>query len=175
VSGDWPARVALTLLTLAVFGVGAYGMARGWRRRAAAQAGLLPLPEPPAEDGPALLPPVRGLFVGTTRSGDWQAGVVAGGLSSRSSAVARVTGRGLTVERQGAPTLHVPAVALRGARVDAALAGKVMGAGGLLVVTWEHAGLVLDTAFRADEHARHVDLARAVEQLCPVPPRGAHR
>jgi hypothetical protein len=155
-------RALLTLLTFAVFALGAYGMWRGWRRKAARQSGLLPLPVAP--DGPLtlLLPAAAGLYVGTTISGDWQARVVAGQLSDRSAGSLRLTAAGLLIDRVGAPAVFVPRAALRDARLDSALAGKVMGEGRLLVVTWEHRGELLDTAFRADQHTVHVPYLHAV-------------
>ena len=75
-SETW-SRAALTLLTLAVFALGAYGMRRGWRRRAQRDADLLPLPTAPAAAAPPLAGPASGLLVGTTRHGDGLARVVA--------------------------------------------------------------------------------------------------
>ena len=49
---------------------------------------------------------------------------------------------------------------MRGARVDARHAGKVAGPGGLLVITWEHGGMLLDTGFRADDRTTHAVWAR---------------
>jgi hypothetical protein len=38
----------------------------------------------------------------------------------------------------------------------------VMGADRLLVVTWEHHGELLDTAFRADQHAVHLPYLHSI-------------
>jgi hypothetical protein len=158
-------RALLTLLTLAVFALGAYGMWRGWRRKAARQFHLLPLPAVPEALGPELLDPAKGLFVGTTVSGDWQARVVAGQLSDRSAATLRLAAEGLLIERDGAPDVFIPVNAVCDARLDSALAGKVMGEGRLLVVTWAHRGELLDTAFRADAHTVHVPYLHALLDL----------
>jgi hypothetical protein len=162
VVSDVVARALLTALTLAVFALGAYGMWRGWRRKARRQQHLLPLPTAPSGRAGLLLPAATGLYVGTTISGDWQARVVAGQLSDRSAGTLRLTAAGVLVDRVGAPAVFVPAEALRDARLDAALAGKVMGEGRLLVLTWEHRGALLDTAFRADQHTVHVPYLHAV-------------
>jgi len=158
-------RFGLTGLTLAIFVLGAYAMRRGWRRKAKAQAGLLPLPTPPAGLVPLLLPAASGMYIGTTLSGDWQARVVAGQLSDRSAGSLRLSHTGLLMDRVGAPQVFVPTEALRDVRLDSALAGKVMGEGRLLVVTWEHRGQLLDTAFRADQHAVHAPYLHALRDL----------
>jgi hypothetical protein len=162
VVSDVVARTLLTALTLAVFALGAYGMWRGWHRRAKGQQHLLPLPTAPTELPGLLLPAAGGLYVGTTFSGDWQARVVAGRLSDRAAAGLRLTAAGLLIDRVGAPAVFVPVEALRDARLDAALAGKVMGEGRLLVITWEHRGALLDTAFRADQHTVHVPYLHSI-------------
>lgn len=156
------ARIGLTALTLAVFALGAYGMWRGWRRKARAQQGLLPLPEAPDGLRPLLLPATGGLYVGTTVSGDWQARVVAGQLSDRSAGSLRLTAAGVLYDRVGAPQVFIPTAALRDARLDSALAGKVVGEGRLLVITWEHRDQLLDTAFRADQLSVHVPYLHTV-------------
>jgi hypothetical protein len=49
-------------------------------------------------------------------------------------------------------SFRIPAGALRGARHDQGIAGKVVPPHGVLVVTWRHGDLLLDTGFRlADE------------------------
>jgi hypothetical protein len=166
-------RALLTLLTLAVFALGAYGMWRGWHRKASHQQHLLPLPAAPDTPGHALLPPAKGLYVGTTVSGDWQARVVAGQLSDRSAATLRLSPEGLLIERNGAPEIFIPRGTVCDARLDSALAGKVMGEGRLFVVTWQHHGELLDTAFRADQHTVHVPYLHAVLDLvrrAPIKP-----
>ncbi len=45
----------------------------------------------------------------------------------------------------------MPLAELRGARHDRGIAGKVVPPHGLLVVTWQHGDLLLDTGFRLTE------------------------
>jgi hypothetical protein len=108
------------------------------------------------------------MYVGTTLAGDWQARVVAGQLSDRSAATLELGDEGVLVHRVGASTVFIAVEALRDARLDSALAGKVMGPGGLLVLTWEHRGQVLDTAFRADQHAVHAPYVHTLQELLQV-------
>ena len=49
-----------------------------------------------------------------------------------------------------AGSFRIPAAALRGARHDQGIAGKVVPPHGVLVVTWQHGDLLLDTGFRLD-------------------------
>jgi len=161
----WPVRLALTALVLAVAVLGALGMRRGWRRRAARYDDLPPLPAAPADPGVDRLPPAAGLYVGTTVAGDWLERVVAAGLADRSAGRLRLSDAGVLIERAGANVLFLPAQAVTGARVDNALAGKVIGPGGLLVVSWSHGGRGLDTGFRADDHRLHPVWAGAVAEL----------
>ena len=44
---------------------------------------------------------------------------------------------GVRIDRQGAPDLFVPADALRSAAAAPAMAGKVVGGEGLVVLTWQ--------------------------------------
>lgn len=162
---DSLARAGLTLLILAVFGLCVLGMWRSWRRKAGRHLDLLPLPEAPSERGELRVPSTGGLYVGTTVSGDWQARVVTGHLSDRSAGTLNLSSDGLSIERDGAPEVFIPAEALRDVRLDSALAGKVMGAGRLLVVTWEHRGHLLDTGFRADQHILHASYLHALRAL----------
>ncbi|APU14500.1 MULTISPECIES: hypothetical protein [Actinoalloteichus] len=158
-------RLLLTLAFAAFFALCAYGMWRGWHRRAADQAGVLPpLPEPAAAllDSPDVLPALTGVYIGTTSAENWQARVLAGDFGHRSAGALRLIDDGVLIERDGAGTLWLPAHALRDARIDSKSAGKVVPGGGLLVLTWQHGDFDLDTAFRADDKS---DYERWVDRL----------
>jgi hypothetical protein len=143
-SPEWvlPVTVMFAVLALAYL-----GMWRGWRRRARRH------PLPPLEPVPAVadLPPAKlqagARYFGTTVSGDWLDRVVAQGLGARSSARLSLSTEGLDVIRL-AGSFRIPASALRGARHDQGIAGKVVPPHGVLVVTWQHGDLLLDTGFR---------------------------
>ncbi|SDP15573.1 PH-like domain-containing protein [Actinacidiphila guanduensis] len=129
-------------------------MRQGWQWRRTLQGGLPALPQPPEEPGAALLT-LAGRYHGSTTAGQWLDRIVAHGLGVRSRAQLTLTAQGLLVERTGAPGFFVPAAALRGARLDRAIAGKVLPEGGLLVVTWEHGGTLIDSGFRSEHAAEH--------------------
>lgn len=143
---DWllPVVVMFGLLALAYL-----GMWLGWRRRES-RHDLPPLHEAPAV---ADLPPAKlqsgARYFGTTVSGNWLERVTARGLGARSSARLSLSAEGLDVIRL-AGSFRIPVGALRGARHDQGLAGKVVPPHGLLVVSWQHGDLTLDTGFRLE-------------------------
>lgn len=156
------------LLTLAVVGFGAGAsllMLRGWRSRQRRQADLPPPATAPTTDGAVVGGPVPGLFVGTTFHGDWLDRVAVHGLSSRAPGWLTVRSDGVLLDRDGCADLWLPRAALHGARVGDALAGKVVGSGGLLLVDWELGGRAVTSAFRADDAGDHSRLAAAVTEL----------
>lgn len=152
---QWVPALLLTALVLAVAVGGWLLMLRGWRRRKARQ-GDVELPAPPTTSGAQRLPPLSGLYVGTVTAGDWLDRVAAHGLGFRAPGVLRYDDAGVTVERDGELPFLIPLEALREVRLAQALAGKVVGPGGLLVVTWDLEGRALDTGFRAQDPGAHV-------------------
>jgi len=139
------------------------GMRWGWRNRMARQSELQPLPVlPTGLSAPTL--ESTGLYVGTTFSSSWQDRVVHGGLGDRADAIARLHEEGLELDRQGTDALFVPASSWVEARLAPGLAGKVVGAGGLLVVRWRLGDALLDTAFRADDKTTYPDWVNAINE-----------
>ncbi|MGA9746501.1 MAG: hypothetical protein WBQ50_03495 [Nocardioides sp.] len=123
------------------------GMWRGWRGRANKHE-LPPLVHAPTiRDLPDAKVGAGARYVGTTVAGDWLDRVVARGLGARSLCRLNLSPEGLDVIRLGG-SFRIPSSALRGARHDQGIAGKVVPPHGLLVVTWEHGDYVLDTGFR---------------------------
>lgn len=137
------------LPVLILFGLlllGYLGMWRGWRRRAR-KHDLPPLVQiPDAEVVPLLQ--TGGRYFGTTTNGAWLDRVVARGLGTRSTCRLTLSDAGLDVVRVGGSSFRIPVAALRGARHDQGIAGKVVPPHGVLVVTWQHGDLLLDTGFR---------------------------
>ena len=143
---DAPTWVPVAIL-FGILALAYLGMWRGWRRRAHKHD------LPPLVDAPAVadLPPARlqsgARYFGTTTSGDWLDRVVARGLGARSTCRLSLSDEGLDVIRL-AGSFRIPAAALRGARHDQGIAGKVVPPHGVLVVTWRHGEHELDTGFR---------------------------
>jgi hypothetical protein len=167
---DWAARLGwvagLLLFVLLVWWL----MRRGWQRRGSLQSALPPLEQAPGRaagaDGPGEpLLTLTGRYHGSTTAGQWLDRIVAHGLGTRSLAELTLTPAGLDVVRPGAAGFFVPAGALRGARLDKGIAGKVLAEGGLLIITWEHGGTLIDSGFRSDRAAGHAEWVTALNNL----------
>lgn len=164
-------RLLLTILVVILFLLCVAGMWWGWRSRARRQAAFLPpLPEMPAwwvEDRrpEPVLPVVTGVYVGTTMAGDWQNRVAVGDIGFRAAASLELFPAGLAVDRTGASPLWIPADAIVDARTDRALAGKVMGIDGLLVVRWRLGEHQLDSGFRGDDKDSYGQWVRTLRDL----------
>ncbi|WP_030810602.1 hypothetical protein [Streptomyces sp. NRRL F-2799] len=161
---DWAARLGW-LVGLALFVALVYWLMReGWKWRGTLQSDLPELPEVPEDPGPAILT-MSGRYHGSTTAGQWLDRIVAHGLGSRSRAELTLTDAGLAVERPGATDFLIPVAALRGARLDKGIAGKVLTEGGLLVVTWAHGEKLIDSGFRSDHAAEHTTWVDALNQM----------
>ncbi|MDQ0603307.1 hypothetical protein QF037_007652 [Streptomyces canus] len=179
---DWAARVGW-LVGLALFVALIYWLMReGWKWRGTLQGDL---PELPARPSPTTTlngggkPPLLGMpsepgaarltmsgrYHGSTTAGQWLDRIVAHGLGTRSRVELTLTDAGLDVVRPGAADFFVPAAALREARLDKGIAGKVLTEGGLLVVTWEHGDRLLDSGFRSDRAAEHNEWVDAINSM----------
>jgi hypothetical protein len=160
-------RLELVLGCVLLFLLALAGMWAGWRNRADRQADLPPLPAVPAglERLADLAPPLTGLYVGSTAATRWQDRIVAHRLGERAAATARLNSAGVLIARQGSPDVFLPADSLIDARLEPALAGKVVGAGGLLVLRWRLGERLLDTGLRADDKTRYPAWLAAVGTL----------
>lgn len=154
-------RVLLTLATLLFAAAVAGLMLKGWRGRQRRQGDLPPPPAAP-QDARVLIGATPGLFIGTTSAGDWLDRIAVHRLSDRAAGWLTVTDRGVTIEREGLPDLHLPYEHLVDAEPGDALAGKVVGKDGLLLLTWHLGSRTLQSGFRAADHSQHRRLADAV-------------
>jgi hypothetical protein len=146
-------ELAVPVSILALVVVLAYlGMWRGWKRRGRKHDLPELVPAPPVAELPEAKLQGGARYFGTTVSGDWLDRVVARGLGTRSEARLVLSNEGLDVVRL-AGSFRIPASALRGARHDQGIAGKVVPPHGVLVVTWQHGDLLLDSGFRLTEAA----------------------
>ncbi|MER5889072.1 hypothetical protein ABT160_35055 [Streptomyces sp. NPDC001941] len=161
---NWAGRIGW-VVGLALFVAFVYWLMRqGWKWRGSLQSDLPALPAVPEPGAPVTLE-LSGRYHGSTTAGQWLDRIVAQGLGARSRAELTLTDEGLTVLRPGADDFFVPAAALRGARLDKGIAGKVLAEGGLLVVTWEHGGRLLDSGFRSDRAAEHAAWVEAINRM----------
>lgn len=151
---DWAARLGW-VVGLGLFVALVYWLMReGWKWRGTLQGDLPDLSTAPDDLGPVRLS-MSGRYHGSTTAGQWLDRIVAHGLGTRSRVELTLTDAGLDVVRPGATDFFVPAGALREARLDKGIAGKVLSEGGLLVVTWAHGDKLLDSGFRSDRAAEH--------------------
>ena len=138
-------------LVVVAIGVVIRRMLGGWRRRAEQQAEMIgALPAMPDLLSPAVIPPARGLYLGSTLAPSWLERVNVGDLGYRSKAVLTGYPEGILLERSGAAEIFVPQDSITFVRVENALAGKV--GPGILVIRWRlPSGTEIDTGFRGDD------------------------
>ncbi|CAL9314575.1 hypothetical protein SUDANB66_05279 [Streptomyces sp. SudanB66_2053] len=161
---DWAARIGW-VVGLALFVALVYWLMReGWKWRGTLQSDLPELPSAPDDPGPATLT-MSGRYHGSTTAGQWLDRIVAHGLGTRSRAELTLSDAGLDVVRPGADDFFVPADALREARLDKGIAGKVLTEGGLLVITWQHGDRLIDSGFRSDHAAEHTEWVDALTNM----------
>lgn len=147
---NWPERLALTVVMVAIIALACYGMWRGWRNRARRQADLVELPAVPDQPGKLLAAADGGRYIGTVRDGDWLDRIVAHGLGAPGRASVIVTTDGLLIDRDGEPAIFVPAADLHTVTTGKGLAGEVLEKDGIAVFTWTLGDARLATGFRAD-------------------------
>ncbi|MGX1882135.1 PH-like domain-containing protein [Streptomyces sp. NPDC055287] len=161
---DWAARIGWVVGLLLFIALLYWLMRQGWKWRATLQSDLAELPTAPETPGEAKLR-MSGRYHGSTTAGQWLDRIVAHGLGTRSRAGLTLTDAGLEVVRPGAADFFVPAAALREARLDKGIAGKVLAEGGLLVVTWQHGDKLIDSGFRSDHAAEHTAWVEAINAM----------
>lgn len=158
---DWAGRIGWIVGLLLFVTLLYWLMRQGWKWRGTLQSDLPALPDLPREPGEVSLT-MSGRYFGSTTAGHWLDRIVAHGLGTRSRAELSLTPAGLLVERPGAQDFFVPSAALREARLDKGIAGKVLAEGGLLVVTWALGDTLLDSGFRSARSAEHADWVTAL-------------
>ncbi|MEV7569816.1 hypothetical protein [Streptomyces tanashiensis] len=164
---DWAGRLGWVAGLLLFVAFVYWLMRQGWKWRGSLQSDLPELPTAPDTTGEAKLT-LSGRYHGSTTAGQWLDRIVAHGLGTRSRVELTLTDAGIEVVRPGANDFFVPAAALREARLDKGIAGKVLAEGGLLIVTWEHGGKQLDSGFRSDRAAEHTAWVEALNSMNAV-------
>ncbi|GIG39832.1 PH-like domain-containing protein [Cellulomonas phragmiteti] len=161
----------IVLVGLAVLGL--WGMWHGWQSRARRTSALVPtLPEVPTALGESRSDAVEGVYVSSTRAGDWLDRVVAHDLGVRSPARVRVHADGVHVARTGARDVWVPAGTLRAVGTSSGQAGKFVGRDELVVLTWvpdPTTGTALDTALQVRHDDARPALLAAARALLAAP------
>ncbi|MEU1278397.1 hypothetical protein [Streptomyces sp. NPDC005805] len=161
---DWAARIGWTVGLLIFVAFVYWLMRQGWKWRGSLQSDLPELPALPEAPGEPRLT-LSGRYHGSTTAGQWLDRIVAHGLGVRSRVELTLTDAGLAVVRPGARDFFVPADALREARLDKGIAGKVLAEGGLLIVTWQHGERLIDSGFRSDRAAEQTTWADTLNDM----------
>ncbi|WP_246259565.1 hypothetical protein [Streptomyces typhae] len=161
---DWAARLGWVVGLLLFVALVYWLMREGWKWRGTLQSDLPDLPGAPSDPGPVRLE-LTGRYHGSTTAGQWLDRIVAHGLGTRSRVELSLTDAGLDVVRPGARDFFIPRAALREARLDKGIAGKVLAEGGLLIVTWAHGDKLLDSGFRSDRAAEQADWVEALNNM----------
>lgn len=130
-----------------------HAMLRGWRRRIERQAQMVgTMPPLPDTVGPALVPAIKGLYVGSTLVPHWNDRVAAGDLGFRAKAVLTRYPEGIMLQRTGAGPIWIPDDSITAIRTEKNLAGKALTHEGILAIRWRlPSGVEIDTGFRADD------------------------
>lgn len=157
---EWPQRVALTVGVLAVIALAVLGMWRSWRRRAAVD---LPLHPVPAGFDPHL--EVVGRYLGTAPAENWMRRVVASGLGAPGNASAAISPQGVRFERIGEPSIFLDAEQITGAELGRGVAGQVAEKDGVVLWFWHAGDTALQTGFRPDAAQDVVRLVQASRAL----------
>ncbi|MFF4739287.1 hypothetical protein ACFY2W_25890 [Streptomyces sp. NPDC001262] len=163
----WAGRIGWVVGLLLFIALLYWLMREGWKWRGTLQGDLPELPAVPADPGASTLT-MTGRYHGSTTAGQWLDRIVAQGLGTRSRAELTLTEQGVRVDRPGAQDFFIPAAALRGARLDKGIAGKVLTEGGLLVITWQHGDKTIDSGFRSDTATEHAAWVEALTTMTPT-------
>ena len=159
-------RLILTALIVVVFVLCLLAMWWGYRNRARRQGAVLPeFPQPPESLPRDVLEPATGVYISTTTAASWQDRVAIGDIGFRAAATMHLTDDGVLFDRKGADDVWIPAASVVSARTDRAIAGKVMGRDGLLVVRWRLGEHELDTGFRGDDKDVYADWVDALQRM----------
>ncbi|GGS03381.1 hypothetical protein GCM10010252_47630 [Streptomyces aureoverticillatus] len=161
---DWAARIGWVVGLLLFIALVYWLMRQGWKWRGTLQGDLPELAGAPSDPGPAKLE-MTGRYHGSTTAGQWLDRIVAHGLGTRSRVELTLTDAGLDVVRPGARDFFIPKEALREARLDKGIAGKVLAEGGLLIVTWAHGDKLLDSGFRSDHAAEQAEWVETLNDM----------
>jgi hypothetical protein len=159
---QWPMRILLVLVVLGVIALVLLGMRAGWLRRARAQSDIAEPLLPPDVLADPTTEPVGGVFLGSTQHGDWLDRIVVHDLGVRSRATAEVGAAGVALRREGARDVFIPGECVRGAGMARGIAGKAYERDGVLIITWDLGGRLVDTGFRADVAEEQLILRDAI-------------
>lgn len=178
---NWPARIALVLVMIAIITAVLGAMLRGWRARQRRQADIpaphaVPatpqLPEVSGVPGAVDLRGISGLYVGTAIAGNWLDRIAVHGLGVRSRAEVDLSPAGIAIDREGASSFFIPKDDVIQVRTDRGVAGTVRAKDSVIVITWRLGEHEVDSRFRADDSSDHRTLLDGLMAAFPHPVLG---
>lgn len=156
-TGTLVTSLVLAAVIVVAIGLLIRAMMRGWRRRAQRQVELIGmLPPLPDTVSQAIIPPMKGLYVGCTLAPHWHDRVVVGDLGYRTKAVLTRFPEGIMVQRSGAHSIWIPAESVTAIRTERGMVGKALTHEGILAIRWRlPSGTEIDTGFRGDDRTKY--------------------
>lgn len=156
-TGTLVASLIMAAVLVVVIGLLIRAMMRGWRGRALRQVELVgALPPLPDTVGQAVVPPLKGLYVGSTFAPNWHDRIVVGDLGYRTKAVLTRYPEGIMVQRSGARPIWIPAETVTAVRLERGMVGKALTHDGILAIRWRlPSGTEIDTGFRGDDRTKY--------------------
>lgn len=138
-------------------------MMRSWLRRAREQLPIVgALPPLPDTVGPAIIPDIAGLYVGSTIVPDPLNRIVVNELGDRSKATLTRYPEGIMVKRTGARPIWIPDESITAIRTEDFMAGKAVPRQGILAIRWRlPSGTEIDTGFRGNDRTKYGDWVTA--------------
>ena len=162
---DWPMRLLLIGILLAMLAFVLYLLRRRWNRLTKeSEARYSPITELAPE---GFLPDesVSGLFLGTSPMGNWLQRVMSQGLGVRSRAVVQWAPEGIFISRSGETDIFIGRDHIVEAAFGRGVAGTVRSKDSVLVIRWKLGEAILDSGFRADTTEGHHKLEELSEQI----------
>lgn len=159
---DWPERLALTALVVAVIVLAIWAMRRSWIRRSVADADLRLDPVPAQLEAGRTAP---GRYLGTSPAGQWMRRVVAAGLGAVGTGSAMVNRQGVLIMRNAEPHIWLSAADLVAVEIGRGIAGQVAEKDGVVLWTWHRDERTLTTGFRPSRATDVVDLVSATQHV----------
>lgn len=154
----------LVLLCALIF----WGMWAGWKGRQKRQKGtgvLAPVPDR-YEDAESLLA-VPGVYIATTRMGDWLDRIATNTLGVKAAGTLFIFEDAVVIARDGAQDLWVRASDILAVRTEAGMAGKFVEKNGLVMLSWDLNGTPVDTGFRTRFAADKKTVLATIQKIAP--------
>ncbi|MGH3674275.1 MAG: transporter [Mycobacterium sp.] len=162
-TGTLVASLIMAALLLVLIILMFRAMMRGWKRRALEQGPVIgALPPLPDDVGPAVIPEMTGLYVGSAFAPDRLERIAGSDLGDGAKAVLTRHSQGIMLTRRGVRSLWIPDESITSIRTERFVAGRVAARDGILAIRWRlPSGMEIDTGFRGDDRGEYPDWLEA--------------